>query len=115
MKSISRKQAGMLITLFVIAAVSAYFLFQLRPVIEPPFLLVSSPDRDTIMHASTTMLEGRVSAHTDLTINGRRVYGGEDGVFKTEWDLVSGLNRFDFHATNNFGKSSEVFRYILVK
>lgn len=115
MKFISRKQVGALMTLFVFAAVAAYFLFQLRPVIEPPLLLVSSPDRDMVLNASSTIIEGKVSPHAELTINGRRVYSGEDGVFKTEWDLVSGLNRFDFYATNKFGKSSEVKRFILVK
>ena len=114
MKHISRKQVGIVITLCVVAVVAAYFLFELRPVIEPPFLVVSSPDRDMVLHASTTILEGRVSPYADLTINGRRVYSGDDGVFKTEWNLMIGLNRFDFYATNKFGKSAEVLRYILV-
>ncbi len=104
----------MLITLFVVAVVAAYFLFKLGPVIEPPLLEVFAPERDMLLRASTTILEGRVSPHAELTINGRRVYSSDDGTFKTEWDLVSGLSRFDFYATNKFGKSAEVLRYILV-
>lgn len=111
----SRKQIRALVTLCAVAAVGAYFLFQLHPVIAPPLLVVSSPERDAILHASTTILEGRISPHADLTVNGRRVQVGDDGSFKTEWDLVSGLNRFDFYATNTFGKSAEVKRYILVQ
>ena len=113
--SITRKGLALFISSFFIILILWYFLYQFRYVIRPPTLSIASPKEDTVVGDDIFPITGSVEKEANLTVNGRQIYTNERGEFNDSVLLSAGLNRIEFIATNRFGKTNTVIRYILVK
>lgn len=99
---------------FVFLIISGYFVYQLR-YIAPPGLAVQFPPQDYFSESQTIEISGTASKNSDLTVNGRTLYIDENGLFKDNLNLASGLNTLEFKAVNKFGKETTITRHVLVK
>lgn len=99
---------------FIFLAVLGYFAYQLRYV-APPGITVEFPPQNYFSENQTIEISGTASKNSDLTVNGRTLYIDENGLFKDNLNLASGLNTLEFKAVNKFGKETNIIRHVLVK
>lgn len=83
--------AGIAIALIVVAFVVSRFVWGGRAFTFE----VNIPD-DLVVATSTFVIEGRVRANDQLTLNGTALYPQGDGSFEKEMTLASGFNTFTF-------------------
>jgi len=104
----------MICGLLIFLTITGYFIYQLR-YLGSPGLVINIPSENYFSENQSIEISGFAEKNSDLTINGRTIYIGENGLFKDSLNLASGLNTLEFRAVNKFGKETKIIRHVLVK
>lgn len=94
---------------------AGYLIWQVKGILEPPYLAVFSPSEGTIFTNPRAVIEGQTEKESKLTVNGQEIMLSEEGKFLTEIDLSVGLNTIEILATKKHGKTTSIIRHIVVK
>lgn len=94
---------------------AGYLVWQVKGILEPPYLAVFSPTEGFVVSKPRTTIEGETEKESKLTVNGQEVMVSEEGKFSTEIDLSSGVNTIEIAATKKHGKTTSITRHIVVK
>jgi cytoskeletal protein RodZ len=89
-----------------------YLGWQVNRILEPPMLVLASPDDGHITSDEHVTIRGTVDPETHITINGKAVSIAQEGQFEQNLDLVEGLNTIVVSATKKHGKSTTQTRYV---
>lgn len=101
---------------FLVSFIVVVFLFYLfneyRIYKSAPQIIISSPEELETISSNVTQVRGRTQPETVLSINGQKVEIAQDGSFSQEINLLPGTNTIVIHATNKFGKTTEIKRSV---
>ena len=95
--------------------VGSYFVYQLRDWILVPHLTIDQPADGGTFQGPVITVEGTVTPHVRLTVNGVSVYNEVNGSFHAELLLPAGLHTIRIIAENRFGRSRLVERQVVVE
>jgi cytoskeletal protein RodZ len=101
--------------IIVILAILGYFIYQLDYLIAPPKLILEYPAQDLTINNSSIKISGQAEYSAKLTINGQQIFVDNNSRFSQEINLSPGLNTLQIEATNRFGKTSKITRFINVQ
>ncbi len=93
---------------------SLFLLFQLRGVLFPPAISLSSPKDESVVSREVSVT-GKTDSTATLTINNESVFVNTNGEFEKKISLFPGKNTIIIKAKNRFGKESTVQRAVIVK
>jgi len=92
-----------------------YLLFRFQDFWRGPDLAIFEPEEGATLSSSHALVEGRSRAVASLLLNGRPIYTDENGDFKEELILASGLNIIELKARSRFGREFVERRMVMVK
>lgn len=101
---------GSLVCLFV-----GYLTWQIKGILEPPKLVVSSPTDGYITKELSTLIQGETEQGSRLLINGQETTLNNKGQFSIKLNLVVGLNTITISTTKKHGKTTKKTLYVIVK
>ncbi len=101
---------GTLVFSFVV-----YLGWQVKGILEPPKLFISSPVDGYISKETSTLVQGETEQGAKLVINGQEVDVNNQGRFSVKLDLVSGLNTLNISTAKKHGKTTKKIVYVIVK
>ncbi len=111
---VTPKRATMILMIVGICIVFGYLWHQLSYLIYPPNLEITQPASDITVSSKIIELSGNTDPDVNLTINGKEVYVNQEGEFKSEISLDSGLNILRIKVKDKFGNTNLVVRRIMV-
>lgn len=97
---------------FIIVLFLSYLFNEYRIYKSAPQIIISSPEELEVISNDSTVVKGRTQPETVLSINGQKVEIAQDGSFSQEISLLPGTNTITIHATNKFGKTTEIKRSV---
>lgn len=109
---ISTRMIAMAVTSIVIAAVGIYWWKQIRLFFVKPSLQVVSPVGDLTVNQGFIEVQGKTNNGNEVTINNQGILVSDNGTFKKQVSLESGLNVLTITANNSFGKDNAIVRKI---
>ncbi|MEK7078375.1 MAG: hypothetical protein AAB911_02295, partial [Patescibacteria group bacterium] len=95
-----------------VVAVLSYMSWQISVILEKPNLEISFPKEDITVLGSNLTVEGQVSLGDALSINNEQIYSEENGFFKKEIELLSGVNILEIKAVSRFGEETKIIRRV---
>jgi len=104
--------------LLVIALVilfSGYLVWQVRGILQPPYLAVFTPAEGNLVFSPRTTIQGETEKESRLTVNGQEIMVNEQGKFSTDIDLSGGVNTIQISATKKHGKTTTIVRHVVVR
>ena len=103
--------------LIIIIALSliGYLGWQVKQIIEPPNLIIYTPQEGNITKEKQLIVKGKTDKTTSLTINGQDVGHTETGNFEATLDLTNGVNTITITAKKRHGKTTTEVRHIILK
>jgi len=102
--------AAILILLF-----AGYLIWQIKGIIEPPKLLVYSPQEGFVTSNMRVLVQGETDKECKVSINGQGLTTNEQGAFSTTIDLTNGVNSVTIASTKKHGKTTTITRYVVAK
>lgn len=99
----------------LVLAFAGYLAWQVKGILQPPFLAVFSPTEGFVLQTARATVTGQTEKETSLTINGKEIMADEKGNFSADIDLSTGLNTIQISATKKHGKTTTVVRHIVVQ
>ncbi len=101
---------GGLVVLF-----AGYLVWQVKGVLQPPYLAVFTPAEGNVVSTPRTNIQGETEKESRLTVNGQDIMVNEQGKFSTEIDLGGGVNTIQISATKKHGKTTTIVRHVVVR
>lgn len=99
----------------ILLGVVGYLLLQVRHIVEPPTLLVYSPENGMVTTEQIVIANGKTDKGVELNINGQQIINTEEGFFEQEVTLRQGVNTIVFSAKKKYGKPITQTRHIIYK
>ena len=97
-----------------LSVILAYIAVQFVPLVFAPQVVITSPiGNNIIVNSKNIFVEGNVKSTHSLTLNGDKVYIGENGVFKESLELREGINTVALEAKSIFGRSKQLVTHIV--
>lgn len=104
------------IVIFLLAvAVLVYLGREIKAIVAPPALVVSSPAENIQIASSFIEVTGVTEQDTILSINGQQVLIDEQGRFNELIDLQTGVNIIEVTAEKRHGKQTTIYRQVVVE
>lgn len=100
---------GRFLALLLVGLVGAflfYFGIQYRRLRQPPLLIITTPQNQTITVNKRVEIVGRTDPDATVTVNSASVLVRSDGSFFDQVSLESGVNKITIIATSRLGKST---------
>ncbi len=92
-----------------------YLVWQVRGVLQPPYLEVFTPTEGNLVSSPRTTIQGETEKESRLTVNGQDIMVNEQGKFSTDIDLSGGVNTIQISATKKHGKTTTIIRHVVVR
>lgn len=112
--SISYMARNLAVVILILAFV-AYLIWQIKGIVEPPKLLVYTPQEGFVTNNMRTLIQGETDRECKITINGQELMTNEQGQFSTNIDLTNGVNAITIESTKKHGKTTTVTRHVVAK
>jgi hypothetical protein len=101
------------LTLFIlICSIFLYIGIQIKHIIEPPNLYLSSPREGQITNGAQIPVRGQTESEVRVLINGNEIKTDEDGNFEENINLQIGVNTLIITAQKKHGKTTNETRHI---
>ncbi len=97
------------------ALLLVYIGLQVRTILQPPQLIVSSPQNGVVINEQTVVISGETDPGTTILLNGTEIKNSEQGTFNETIDLRPGLNTITITAQKKHGKTTTETRYVVRK
>ena len=102
------------IAVVAVSALVVYLIVQFRALSAAPTLVVTDPEGDVTVDASSYTVVGTVEQGSRVLLNGSEVRVSANGTFEEEVPLEPGQNSLRFVATNAVEKTTVLERMIIV-
>lgn len=99
----------------IVLVVIGYLIFQVKHIVEPPSLVIYTPEDGMITRDATITVHGKTDTQASIQINGKEVPGTEEGFFEEELTLSEGVNTVMFSAKKKHGKTTIMTHHIIYK
>ncbi len=99
----------------IVFVVGGYLYSQINNIIEPPELLVFTPEQDMTTGSNTLEVKGKTVREALVLVNGKEVKGSEDGFFSEPIVLSEGVNTITLIAKKKYGKETREIRHVVLK
>lgn len=93
----------------------SYIGLQIRTILQPPTLLISSPQNGVVINEQTVVIAGETEPNTTVLLNGTEIKNSEEGIFNETIDLRPGLNTITITVQKKHGKTTTETRYVVRK
>ena len=94
--------------------ITAYISIRFIPFLfSPEIVLVNPAGENVIVNSQDVLVEGRVKNTHSLTLNGKELYIGENGIFEDRVRMREGINAIAFTAQNIFGRSTQLIKNVV--
>ena len=110
---ITPKRISLIVFVLFLILVGLYFYREIGFLTKAPALEVSQPPTDITIKQETFEIIGTTDPSAYLTVNDKEVYINKEGNFKTEVNLLEGVNTITIQAKNRFDKINEIIRRII--
>lgn len=90
-----------------------YFGWQVKQIINPPFLFLQSPEDGMITSEGKINIAGQTEKEAEVFINGKPIPHQETGEFNQEITLNPGVNTLMISAEKKSGKKSATVRHVI--
>ncbi|MBU1132147.1 helix-turn-helix domain-containing protein [Patescibacteria group bacterium] len=97
-----------------LVSVLLYIGWQVNKIIEPPKLVIDSPDDNMIINSREIEISGTTDKEVNLTINNRLLLSDKSGHFSLKIDLQKGLNIIKISSQKKHSKEQVIYRRIIV-
>lgn len=102
--------------LFLLALIFVSYLgWQVKRIVEPPRLIIYSPIEGLITGDQNIFVQGETEKEASVFVNGREIKNGENGQFKEEISLSSGVNTLEIVVKKKHGKTTVETRHVVYK
>jgi len=103
------------ICLFVllIGAFASYIGFEVKTIISPPHLSISSPADGFLTTDATIMVKGKTEKGASIKINGQTVLLAQDGTFEKEIALERGINVLHIEGAKRYSHLIKHYRRVI--
>lgn len=98
----------------IVLGLVAYFAFEIKKIIAPPRISLTSPADGLVTTERDLVIEGRTEPEVALSVNGKPVSLDADGNFHDTLDLQEGLNVITVVGAKKHSKEMSVTRRIIV-
>lgn len=98
---------------FLLFLFAFYFLWQIKKIFSPPYLVVNKPQDGEIVYSKTILVQGKTDADASLYINDLLINTDEKGNFKYELNLFSGENTIEVKAVDRRKRQNLLVRKII--
>lgn len=99
----------------IILTVFFYLGSQIKHTIEPPTLVLLSPEEGHITHEQIILIKGYTEPEVGIYLNGATIVSDEKGNFSESVTLNPGINAVMIRAEKKHGKAIEETRHIIYK
>ncbi|HDY72614.1 MAG TPA: hypothetical protein ENH90_00390 [bacterium] len=110
---ITPKRISLIVFVLFLILVGLYFHREIGFLTKAPALEVSQPPTDITIKQETFEIIGTTDPSAYLTVNDKEVYINKEGNFKTEVNLLEGVNTITIQAKNRFDKINEIIIRII--
>jgi hypothetical protein len=107
MEKTPKRILGIALVIVVIAGLGVYAYVQSREYLRGPVLVITEPENGASFTSSRTTLVGEAKNISFLTLNGRRIFTDERGLFKETILLPEGYSIHTLEAKDRFGHTVE--------
>ncbi len=107
------KRISLIVFVLFLILVAWYFWYEIGFLTKAPALEISQPPTDITIKQEIFEIIGKTSPSAYLTVNNKEVYIDKKGNFKTEVNLLEGVNIITIQAKNRFDKINEIIRRII--
>lgn len=107
------KRISLIVFVLFLILIGLYFWREIGFLTKAPALEVSQPPTDITIKQETFEIIGTTDPSAYLTVNDKEVYIDKEGNFKTEVNLLEGINTITIQAKNRFDKTNEIIRRII--
>lgn len=92
-----------------------YIGLQVRTILQPPTLFISSPQNGVVINEQSIAVSGETEPNTTVLLNGTEIKNSERGTFDETIDLRPGLNTITITVQKKHGKMTTETRYVVRK
>ncbi|MBI2618339.1 hypothetical protein HYW58_02725 [Candidatus Kaiserbacteria bacterium] len=92
--------------IILLLGILGYTYFQMHNLVIGPVITIKTPQNGATLFASLTEVVGTTKNISEITINDRRIFIDETGVFKEKLLLSPGYNIITLHAKDKFGRTT---------
>lgn len=110
---ITPKRISLIVFVLFLILIGLYFWREIGFLTKAPALEVSQPPTDITIKQETFEIIGTTDSSAYLTVNNKEVYIDKQGEFKTEVNLLEGVNTITIQAKNRFDRTNEIIRRII--
>ena len=112
--SITPRRLYILGSFLFLSLIIAYVSIRFIPFLfSPEIVLVSPSGENVIVNSQDILVEGKVRNTHALTLNGKELYIGENGIFADEVKMREGINAIALTAQNIFGRSTQLVKNVV--
>ena len=101
--------------ILVVIILISYLGWQVKKIVEPPNMIVYSPQEGLILTESRLTVHGEAELGSTVSINGQEISLDESGDFIQDIDLQPGVNAFVITAKKKHGKATTEVRNVVLK
>ena len=80
---------------------------------SPEIILLNLAGENIIVNSEEVSVSVKVKNTYSLTLNGKELYIGENGIFEDQVKLREGVNAIAFEARNIFGRSTQLVKNVV--
>ena len=110
--SLSYFVRNVLIAVFVLIF-AGYLVWQVKGIMEPPFLNIFSPAEGAVMNQLSTAIQGETEKECQLSINGQEIMIDDQGRFESTVNLSEGINTITISAIKKHGRTTTITKHII--
>ena len=103
-----------IIVFLVFVMCFAYLGVEAKGVFDPPPLEIYNPTNNTVVDGQKIEITGKTDAGVNIAINEKNILTDNDGNFKEEINLQSGVNTITVSANKKYSKTNIINRRVLV-
>jgi transcriptional regulator with XRE-family HTH domain len=92
----------------------AYLGVEAKGVFNPPPLEIYNPTNNTVIQGQKIEIVGKTDSGVNISINEKNILTDNDGNFKEEINLQSGVNVIKISANKKYSKTNTIQRRVLV-
>ena len=92
------------IFILLLISIFGYTYFQMRNIVTGPVITISTPQDGAILTSSQTEISGTTKNISSISLNDRKIFIDESGVFKEKLLLSPGYNIITLKAKDKFGR-----------
>ena len=115
MSSRIRLLAKIVIIAVLVGGFSFFGLFKAWDYLAGPKISIESPKDGETFSSSYIEVKGTAENVSLLSLDGRQIYAGQDGVFKENLLLAKGYNIIELSAKDKFNREIKLKREVVLK